>query len=575
MNDPQKAEATASHAPSSGGGPPPPRAQVKKRTIFSPIWLIPIVVGFVVAYVAYDTIMKRGDSITLTFQSGDGLVPGETPIKHKNVRLGVVQDVRLSDDLSHVDVRVKVERHSKKILTDHARFWVVRPRFSAGLAGLASGLETIVSGAYIEVDPGAPGGAVKESFTGLEEPPGVRSDEPGRVFVVKAEKLGSLSSGSPIYYREVNAGEVLKYELGAPHTPITLSIFVRAPFDKLVDDKTHFWNVSGLAVNMGPSGLKVELTSLQAAISGGISFGNPKGVVGAPVPDNREYLLYDDKDASDAALFQNRIPCVTYFSTSVAGVSPGTMVQLLGTPVGQVDDVTLVHDPKKPGAWLARVAFEVQPERLSLLPDTHPLSPEALREHPARVFLDSQSIITGTKVLSLDFAFVKPMQPGEVTMEGDAIVLPGEGGGIDNLTVALGRVAAKLEQIPFDDIGKNLDLTLKSVQTTIGGEDMQNAVHQLSLTMNDVHKLVKDADNGLTPALARLPAIADQLQQAVANANQAFSGSGYGANSDFQRNATRLMQQVSEAMRSLRLLADFLDRHPEALLRGRSDGAGK
>ena len=202
-------------------------------------------------------------------------------------------------------------------------------------------------------------------------------------------------------------------------------------------------------------------------------------------------------------------------------------------------------------------------------------SPEALREHPARVFLDSQSIITGTKVLSLDFAFVKPMQPGEVTMEGDAIVLPGEGGGIDNLTVALGRVAAKLEQIPFDDIGKNLDLTLKSVQTTIGGEDMQNAVHQLSLTMNDVHKLVKDADNGLTPALARLPAIADQLQQAVANANQAFSGSGYGANSDFQRNATRLMQQVSEAMRSLRLLADFLDRHPEALLRGRSDGAGK
>ena len=573
MNDPQKNEATASHAPSSGGGPA--RANVKKRTIFSPIWLIPIVVGLVVLYVAYDTIVKRGESITLTFLSADGLVAGETPIKHKNVKLGTVQDIHLSDDFSHVYVRVKVDRHSKRILTDHARFWVVRPRFTAGLAGIATGLETIVSGAFIEVDPGAPGGAEKERFTGLEEPPGVRSDEPGRVFVVKAEKLGSLSSGSPIYYREVNAGEVLKYELGAPHTPITLSIFVRAPFDKLVDDKTHFWNVSGLSVNMGPNGLKVELQSLQAAISGGMSFGNPKGIAGGPVPDNNVYTLYADKDASDAALFQNRIPCVTYFSTSIAGVSRGTAVQLLGTIVGEVNDIMLVHDPKKPGAWLARVAFEVQPERLASMPDTHPLSPASLREHPARVYLDSQSLITGQKVLSLDFAFVKPMQPGEVAMEGDAIVLPGEGGGIDNITVALGRVAAKLEQIPFDDIGKNLDATLRSVQTTIGGEDMQNAVHQLSLTMNDVHKLVKDADNGLTPALARLPAIADQLQQAVANANQAFSGSGYGANSDFQRNATRLMQQVSEAMRSLRLLADFLDRHPEALIRGRSDGAGK
>lgn len=561
MNDPQKNEAQ--------------KANVKKRTLFSPVWIIPIVIGLVVLYVAYDTISKRGESITITFQSADGLVAGETPIKHKNVKLGTVQDIRLSDDFSHVDVRVKVERHSARILTDHARFWVVRPRFSSGLAGIASGLETIVSGAYIEVDPGAAGGAAREKFTGLEEPPGVRSDEPGRVFNLKAEKLGSLTSGSPIYYREVAAGEVLKYELGAPHDPITLSIFVRAPFDKLVDDNTHFWNVSGLSVNMGPAGLKVELESLQAALSGGISFGNPKGVAGKPVEDGHGYTLYVDKDASDASRFANRIPCVTYFSTSIAGLGQGTSVQLLGSPVGQVNDVMLVKDPKKPGAWLARVAFEVQPERLAVLPDANALTPESLREHPARVYLDSQSFITGQKVLSLDFAFIKPMQPGEVSMEGDAIVLPGEGGGIDNITVALGRVAAKLEQIPFDDIGRNLDMTLKSVQTTIGGEDMQNAVHQLSLTMNDVHKLVQDADKGLTPALARVPAIADQLQQAVSNANQAFSGSGYGANSDFQRNMTRLMQQVGEAMRSLRLLADFLDRHPEALIRGRSDGGGK
>ncbi len=150
-------------------------------------------------------------------------------------------------------------------------------------------------------------------------------------------------------------------------------------------------------------------------------------------------------------------------------------------------------------------------------------------------------------------------------------MLEGQSGGFDNVAVALGRIAGKIEQIPFDDIGKNLDATLVSVKDTVGGQDMKNAIAELNQTMQDVHKLVKSADSGLTPALAKLPAMADQLNQAIENANHAFGNAGYGADSDFQRNASRMMRQVDDAMRSIRLLAEFLDKHPESLIRGRSN----
>jgi paraquat-inducible protein B len=149
-------------------------------------------------------------------------------------------------------------------------------------------------------------------------------------------------------------------------------------------------------------------------------------------------------------------------------------------------------------------------------------------------------------------------------------VLQGQSGGFDNVTVALGRIAGKIEQIPFEDIGKNLDATLVAVKNTVGGDDLKKSIAELATTMQDVRKLMAEADHNLTPVLQRLPAMADQLSHAIENANQAFGNTGYGADSDFQRNTQRLMREVGEAARSIRLLADFLDKHPEALIRGRS-----
>ena len=568
------------HPPQPPGNAPPPRdetAKVKTKSWFQPIWFVPIAVILVVGYVVYSSVLHRGKTITITFASADGLLPGETALKHKNVQLGTVEDVKLTDDLSHVEVKLRVQRHEAAVLTDHARFWVVRPRLQGGLiAGIQASLETLTSGAYIAVDPGGPGGAAKEHFTGLEEPPGVRSDEPGKVVTLNSAHLGALGPGAPLYYREVVVGEVLKYELGEQDQPIKFRVFVRAPYDKFVSDKTRFFNVSGLAVNVGPEGLRVELQSVQALLSGGIAFDTPKGQTGTPSPDGAEFALYDSKTRADATKYSTNIACVTYIEASMSGLVEGAPVQLLGSPIGQVREIRFVNHPKHPGAWLARVSFDIQPERIPLLPGAVTMTQPMLREHPPHVILDSPSFLLSQKVLSLDFSNARTvLTAADVWQEGELLVLPGESGGLDNVSVALGHIAGKLEKIPFDDIGKNLNDTLASVSNTVGGQDMKDAIAKLSATMSDVQNLVNNANKNLGPALERIPAIADQLQQTIASANHAFGESGYGANSDFQRNVQRLMGQVAEAARGIRLLADFLDRHPESLLRGRNGSAGE
>lgn len=228
------------------------------------------------AYVGLHALIERGPLVTIAFETGEGLNAHQTELRHKAVTLGTVEDVSLSMDMSHVLVQVRVEASAAHILTDHAKFWVVRPRLSAtDLQRLETGLETIVSGAYIAVDPGQPGGRRSRHFKGLEQPPGIRSDEPGHTYSLVAEVPASVDVGSPVYYRDVDVGEVLARDVGDGRGPVALRLFIRAPFDGLVGTDTRFWNTSGVSLSMGAKGLHLELQSLRSLLAGGIAFENP------------------------------------------------------------------------------------------------------------------------------------------------------------------------------------------------------------------------------------------------------------------------------------------------------------
>ena len=532
--------------------PEPQEAKIKRHGRLSPLWLIPIVAAGLVAYLGYSSFENRGPTVTLVLANAEGLTVDETRVEHKAVPLGTVEGITLAPDMKSVIVKVRMVGGTKAILTDHARFWVVRPRLSAGSL---TGIETLVSGAYIEVDPGEPGGKKQQEFTALAQPPGRESDEPGRVFVLKAKQLGTLSSGSPLYYRDVEVGEVLGYELGDGLGPVTLRIFVREPFDRFVHPQTRFWNASGLSVTMGAEGMHLELESIQTLLSGGIAFETPRASErDSPAEESTTFELYEDKATADAAFYRENIPYVSYFQTSVQGLSRGSPVQLSGVQVGSVSDVRLVYDPDQHG-MIARVAFDLQPERILAKNGQNSATvPSEVRrafsEPGMRVVLESSSLLTGAKDLSIIYA--KGHVTGDLPHEGDAIVLPSQGGGIDGLTASLADVATKLDKIPLEQIGTNANAALLSIQ-----------------------RLATEIDSNAAPALLRLPEIEQDLSEAAKNASLSLGPTGYGQNSEFQHSIDRLMSQVNDAARSFRVLADYLDRHPEALIRGRAAQAGE
>ena len=537
-----------------------PRARLR-RARFNLVWLIPIVALAIGGYLAYRTATQSGPLVTITFQTADGITAGQTQVRYKAVTLGTVESVRLTRDMARVRLSVRMRGEAADYLTSTARFWVVRPRLSAGSI---SGLETLVSGAYIEIDPGSTRGQPQREFTGLDQPPGVRSDEPGHSYTLVAKRLGSIGPGAPVFYRDVNVGEVLNYDLGGGTGPVHIRVFVREPFDHFVQKDTHFWNVSGFSVDVGGQGVRVRIASLQAVLSGGVGFDAPMGTKGESAPTDSTFQLYDDYADAQNAGFKDKLPFEAFFTDSVRGLGVGSSVEFLGIQVGTVSEVKLDLDPAS-GKAMARVRFDVEPERIGQQPpqnDADSPDPVAQRlvAHGVRAQLRSGNFLTGQLVLSLDF--VPNAAPASVSRDGKYVVLPSVGGGIDAILASAGDIAQKFDRLPIDEIGANLNATLRAASGAAQG------VEQLSRT----------ASQGLAPTLRRLPEITSELEGALATANRFLSQAdrSYGGDSHLAREVDRAMTEVGDTARSIRQLADFLDRHPEALIRGRTEyGAGQ
>jgi paraquat-inducible protein B len=267
--------------------PPEPQARVRKGRRISIVWVIPIIAVAVVIGIGWRALAQRGPEITISFDAGEGIQSGQTKIRRKDVDLGTVESIHLNHDLSRVIVRARMLRSAAPYLNAHTQFWIVRPRISAeGVSGLA----TLVSGVYIEMNPG--GGTSQSEFTGLEEPPVLQSDVPGRAFTLHASQLTSLNQGSAIFYRGLSVGEILGYALNQRTQKIDIFAFVRAPYDKLVHPESRFWNASGVDISIGAQGVHMVASSWQQLLSGGVEFTTPSNAMNdAPSPTGAQFRL--------------------------------------------------------------------------------------------------------------------------------------------------------------------------------------------------------------------------------------------------------------------------------------------
>jgi paraquat-inducible protein B len=537
----------------SAGEPATPELHTRWR--ISPIWAIPIVALGIALWLAYTTLNSRGPEITITFRTGEGLEAGKTKVKHNDVELGTVNKVELSPDLTQVIAIASMSKAAAAHLQSGTRFWVVRPRLS--LSNF-SGLETLVSGSYIEMDPGP--GDPAFSFVGLEEPPVITSDVPGREFILTSDRLGSIGPGTTIYFRSVKVGQVLGYDIEPNGGAIRIHAFVNAPYDKLVYDGSRFWNDSGVAVRSTPQGFKLQLESLAAVLTGAIGFDTPDAIrTGAPAKAGQVFALYEDHEAVLESSFEQRVPMIVEFESSVHGLEVGAPVEFRGIKVGNVTDIELDYDRVTRQAHIpVSIDFELQRVvRAGPLPpgvSQSALVTAAMSDlvaHGLRAQLRTSSLLTGQQVVAFDFFPDAP--PAKIGKIGDKLVLPSVPADIESLEASAGELLTHLTQLlervnkmPIEDVLQQARDVMQAYKSLAEAPEIRSSLKTLDRTLGD-------ADTSLTA-----------LDGLLASAQ-----SGYGNDSQVRREISDLLRQLQDTAKSVKVLADYVDQHPEAFIRGK------
>ena len=539
-----------------------PQAELVKRDRLSLVWLLPVLALLVGGWLAYTTWSEQGPTVTISFKTASGLQAGKTKVKFKDVEIGQVTQINVTEDLERVLVKAELTSGSERYLTDKTKFWVARPRVTASRV---SGLETLLSGAYIAIDPVTTGRSARH-FVGLAEPPVITTDEPGTRFRLRSATLGSLNLGSPVYYRHIQVGQVVQYELDGDGDGVTIDVFITKPHDQLVFSNTRFWNASGIDVEVSANGVNVDTDSLLSILIGGVAFDalDRLEAKGTPATADQFFPLYKNRAAAHERVYLDKERYLMLFSGSVRGLNVGAPVLLHGIQVGQVLDVQLRFDPKRL-KFSIPVLIEVEPERINLdegvdrglakdLGILNQLVASGMRGQ-----LNSGNLLTGQLYVDLDFH--KDAPPAEVGEQDGYRVLPTVPAPIEELTTKVKSILSKVDAFPLDEIGDELTGTLTSVRTLVDSPDLKAAITALERTLGELESVARKLDSNIAP---KLDEVLGETRRALQNVNGLIA-----PEAPLNAEAVRTMRELSAAARSIRTFADYLDRHPEALIRGK------
>lgn len=530
-----------------------PQARLEERRRWSPslVWLIPVVAALIGGYLTVQAILSRGPTITIAFHNAEGLEAGKTRIKYRDVDIGEVTSVKVSEDRKSIIATAQISKEAEPYLTSDSRFWIVRPRIAGGSV---SGLGTLLSGAYIGMDAGR-SKTSSQRFTGLDVPPIITGDLPGRQFVLKSADLGSLDIGAPVYFRRVPVGQVVAYALDKSGQGLDLTVFINAPYDRFVVPDTRFWHASGVDLSISANGLKVNTQSLTAIALGGIAFESPSsGENAQPAAAGAVFGLAETRDVAMRTADHEVYPIRLKFQQSVRGLSVGAPVDFRGIVIGEVTAIGLEQDKARKDFNML-VDVRIFPSRLLAMSSNldkdrslrQQLSLKQMVTNGLRAQLRSGSLITGQLFVALDF--FRDAKPAQLGHEQDMDVMPTIPGDLEELQAMMQRIARKLDKMPLESISAGLD----------------QSVHELRAMLAATRQLMGNIDDKMLPQATQT---LDKLQKTLDDTQQVLQ-----ANSPLQQDMRNAALEVSETARSVRALVDYLDRHPEALIRGKQGDA--
>ncbi|MEO5340446.1 MAG: MlaD family protein [Magnetococcus sp. MYC-9] len=537
------------------------------------VWLLPLLALLIGGWLAYKTMLEKGAEIQIRFKTAEGLVAGKTRVKYKAVEVGQVESIQLTEDLSGVLVGVRMQRAAEPYLREGSKFWVVRPRLS--LRGV-SGLDTLVSGAHIEIEPG--NGESTREFKGLETPPVVQMDAPGGKYILQAESLGALDTGSPLYYRDIPAGEILGYTLSPNKKNVNLHLFVRAPYNTLIQESTRFWRVSGVDLSISAEGIKVKTESLQSMLVGGVTFDTPDTLQQSAVAQNgHTFRLYDDKAATAEQSYTKRIIFVLYFNESVRGLSVGAPVEFRGIKVGKVTEISMEYDARNT-TFRIPVLVQIEPERVDALrtaqaeADTDDAAyalMEALVQRGLRAQLQTGSYLTGQRFVELDIHPEVPLKRSEPS--GKFPELPTMPGSIGEITESISLLLKTVQAMPLEKMAAELHGTLQGANRTINAPELLAAIRSLKGVSVQLESLLVDLNRQPVPLGQQLHGAADAAQKALSQTEKTLVGieGMINPNAPLHYQLLETTRELSATARAIRSFLELMENRPESLLFGK------
>lgn len=511
------------------------------------VWMIPVVAALAGGWLGVKAVRDQGPTVTITFRAAEGIEAKKTRIRYRDIDIGTVTQVTLRGDADAVVVTAELAKEAAKLLVDDSRFWVVRPRITGG--GV-SGLGTLFSGVYIGLDAGQ-SPAARRDFVGLDIPPVLTMREAGREFTLKADDLGSIGYGTPIFFRRLQVGSVTAFELDPDGRGVTVRVFINAPYDAFVKTGSRFWHASGVDVSLTSEGLAIDMESAAAVLSGGLAFGAPPFATALEAaPASSVFKLYANRGEAMREPDAQGVRFALVFSESVRGLKPGATVEFRGVPIGEVTEISTRYVGTRERIVIP-VHIMIYPDRLRRISnDKRALSPAELRAgidelvaSGFRAQLRTGNLVTGQLYVAFDF--IDGAAPAKAAWNASPPELPTAKGELQELQATITSVAKKLDALPYAQIAADLRTAIGSLDSTL------KATESLARKLGD--EVAPGFESTLTETRSTLAAARRTLA----------------ADSALQVDLQTTLREVAASARALRELAETLERRPESLLRGK------
>ncbi|MDG2149574.1 MAG: MlaD family protein [Planctomycetota bacterium] len=571
-----------------------PEAVVRKRKGIQTVWIVPIVAALVGGWLWFKAMEDKGPTITITFKTAEGLEAGKTKIKYKDLQVGQVSDISLDASLQYVVVKAELDPDAKEYMVDQTRFWVVKPRI--GAEGI-SGLSTIISGSYIAADISSEGAPTK-TFTGLEEPPSRPTDSKGLRIKLRADSLKSISQGTQVTHLQIKMGDVDSYKYLEKEELIEFELYIEPQWADLVRKNTRFWSTSGFDVTLSAEGFDLHVESLESILTGGVAFGATPGEPKGPPAENGDIFTLLPSEAASKEINTDPQRTIAYFHESVRGLKVGSSVTFQGIEIGKVLSVEVELDAPQ-ASFRVPVIMETYTSRLVMKEiDTEKPFNERLKmmvDQGLRAQLSHANLITGARGITVEFRKNSPAkfyadsnglpEIPTVPSTGEAlnemitelpVIVKDFGKAVKSVTsvvdsaetksilASLHSAADSLKTV-MDEVSVNTDPLLTSGRKALGdlqvlldnvnkvadnlGKSTPQLMTTIQETANAANTMLKNGDKSLASITAGLPLIEQQLVKAL--------------------------REIASGMSAVKDLADYLERHPDALIMGKHNSGGQ